>query len=149
MASFSIQELLGLGKVNSSNSSEDDLPAAKNSKPRAAGHGTAASEPEAADIDKDIDVETLEEEDNAAEPVIVEVHSRIVSPALSVTRGAGASRKRKRSKQAEDSPAKSDGKPPKFSSGETITVVNSWLQPQNRISSIERGFNAWQCIIAL
>lgn len=127
MASFSIQELLGLGKVNSSNSSEDDLPAAKNSKPRAAGHGTAASEPEAAGIDKDIDVETLEEEDNAAEPVIVEVHSRIVSPALSVTRGAGASRKRKRSKQAEDSPTKSDGKPPKFSStsGEIITVVNS------------------------
>ena len=128
MASFSIQELLGLGKVNSSNSSEDDLPAAKNSKPRAAGHGTAASEPEAADIDKDIDVETLEEEeeeDNAAEPVIVEVHSRIVSPALSVTRGAGTSRKRKRSKQAEDSPVKSDGKPPKFSSGEIITVVNS------------------------
>lgn len=125
MASFSIQELLGLGKDNSSSKSEDnisELAAAKNSKdgannkPRAAPPPAgAAPEVEAEDIDHNIDVETLDEESNAELVSRVEVRRTVytTSPA-SVSR---ASRKRKRSKQAEETPAKSDGKPPKFNSG--------------------------------
>ena len=122
MASFSIQELLGLGKDSNSNNSnsssksegsgnsEAELSAATknskhdadaNNKPRAAG---------AADTDKDIDVETLDEENAAAEPVGAEMPRRIVhttSPQAPQGIIRGASRKRKRSKQADEI---SDGK---------------------------------------
>ena len=126
MASFSIQELLGLGKDSSSNNSnsssksegsgnsEAELSAATknskhdadaNNKPRAVG-----AEPEPADTDKDIDVETLDEENAAAKPVGAEMPRRIVhttSPQAPQGIIRGASRKRKRSKQADEI---SDGK---------------------------------------
>ena len=137
MASFSIQELLGLGKdgsssnssnSNSSNSSsksegsnsEAELSAAaKNSKHDADAKPRAAStEPEPAsaeDTDKDINVETLDDEENAAaEPMSVEMPRRIVhttSPQAPQGIIRGVSRKRKRSKQAEElSDGKSDTK---------------------------------------
>lgn len=135
MASFSIQELLGLGKdgsssnssnSNSSNSSsksegsnsEAELSAAaKNSKHDADAKPRAAStEPEPAeDTDKDINVETLDDEENAAaEPMSVEMPRRIVHTTSSqAPQGIirGVSRKRKRSKQAEElSDGKSDTK---------------------------------------
>ena len=122
MASFSIQELLGLGKDNSANSSSksenniSELAAAKNSKDGANNKPRAVSSPaEAAPEGDDIDVETLDEESNAELVSRVEVRRTVytTSPA-SISR---ASRKRKRSKQAEETPAKSDGKPLKFNSG--------------------------------
>ena len=123
MASFSIQELLGLGKdSNSKNSnsssksegsgnSEAELSAAtKNSKHDADAPRAAGAEPEPAETDKDIDVETLDEENAAAKPVGAEMPRRIVhttSPQAPQGIIRGASRKRKRSKQADEI---SDGK---------------------------------------
>ena len=123
MASFSIQELLGLGKDSSSNNSnsssksegsgnsEAELSAAtKNSKHDADAPRAAGAEPEPAETDKDIDVETLDEENAAAKPVGAEMPRRIVhttSPQAPQGIIRGASRKRKRSKQADEI---SDGK---------------------------------------
>jgi hypothetical protein len=120
MASFSIEEILGLSKDNnsSSNSNSEDsgifAAAAKNSEqdanntPRVAGTGT---EPEA--DHEDVDVETVDEE-NAAEyePVTVEAEVPASPPASSIIRGGRASRKRKRSQQADEEP--SDGKSSKL-----------------------------------
>lgn len=123
MASFSIQELLGLGKDGRANSTEmskdvisdtEQAAAARNSGDGAnskhpTAPQTAEAKPEAEDA-HDIDVETLDEDSNA-ELVTVEVQ-RTVHTTSSVSRTSATSRKRKRSKQAEDSPAKSDaGKP--------------------------------------
>lgn len=139
MASFSIEELLGLGKENSSSSKREDsiseLAAAKNgkdgaeSKPRAARGPPAlvravGAEPEGVEHDV-VDVETLDEDSVQCHPepvAVVTVRRRTVhttspgpSPPASLISPQRASRKRKRSKQAdEETPAISDGKPPKL-----------------------------------
>ena len=106
MASFSIQELLGLGKDSSANSTnkskaiiESEQAAARNNKPPSAVPLTVGAEPEAES--HEIDVETLDEDSNA-ELVTVEVQ-RTVHTTSSVSRTSATSRKRKRSKQAEES----------------------------------------------